>query len=424
MQGNCEVQEVEYAAYIGVDWGDKEHSICLQAADSKRVEEFTVKQKPEVLHDWILQLFARFGGRKVALAIEQTKGAVIHALLAYDFVHVFRIPPKSLANYRKAFACSGAKDDPTDAALLLDWVRLHRDKIKAWVPDDPKTRALQRFVEFRRKLVGERVRLTNMLTQALKDYFPQALKWAGGLDTVMACDFLSKWPTLENIQKAKPEQVRKFYQDHRCRRSDVLEKRLREIAAARPLTEDFAVVTTSITVVRAIVPLVRSLIASIDRVDREIHELFQEHKDHDLFDSFPGAGAALAPRLLSAMGSDRNRFDTAQEVQEFSGIAPVTERSGKSKWIHHRVACPKFLKQSFHEFSGQSIKFSTWARAYYDMQRAQGKEHHAAVRSLAYKWIRVIFRCWKDSTRYNEETYQQRLRMKQSPLLEYLDPAA
>ena len=129
--------------------------------------------------------------------------------------------------------------------------------------------------------------------------------------------------------------------------------------------------------------------------------MFGDHRDHQLFESLPGAGKALAPRLLAAMGSDRNRFELAIEIQQLSGIAPVTESSGKSSWVHRRQACPVFLRQTFHEFAKESIKQSAWARAFYDQQRAKGNQHNAALRSLAFKWIRIIFRCWKDSVPYD-----------------------
>jgi len=415
----------QYAAYIGLDWGDQQHAIALQAAGADQVEEaYTVKQTPESLHDWVLSLRTRFGGRDVIIAIEQSRGAVINVLLGYRFVHVLRVPPKSLARYREAFYPSGAKDDIPDASLLLEWARDHRDKVKVWIPDKPEIRALQKLTEFRRGTVGRRIAITNMLTQSLKEYFPQALSWAGELDTPMACDFLDKWPTLEKLQKAKPAQIRKFYQEHGCRRTEVVQQRLEEIGSARPLTEDSAVISTSITVLETLVPQLRCLIDAIDRIDAQIHKLFNKHEDRDIFDSFPGAGRVMAPRLLAAMGSDRNRYDTALEVQQYSGIAPVTERSGKSKWVHRRFACPKFFRQSFHEFAGLSIRYSSWARAYYQMQINKGKNHHAAVRALAYKWIRIIYRCWQKRVPYNEEIYLEALRRKNAPLLELLEPAA
>jgi transposase len=415
---------VDYAAFVGLDWGSEKHSIALQAAGSKEIERYELKQNPEDLHGWLSRLQDKFGGRFVAVAIEQTKGAVIHALMSYDFVHVFRINPKSMADYRKAFSPGGAKDDPTDADYLLEWVTLHRDRLKPWVPDNPQTRALQRLVEFRREVVNQRVALTNQLTQILKDYFPQALEWAGEIDSVMACDFLSKWPTLEKVKKAKPDTIRTFYRQHGSRSKEVIEERLKAICMAQALTQDATVIGTSVSVVQTIIRVLRPTLENIDRLDKEIHTRFDAHPDMAIFDSFPGAGPALAPHLLAAMGSDRSRFESASEVQQYSGIAPVTARSGKHIWIHRRFACPKFIRQTFHEFAKQSIIWSSWARGYYDMQRDKGKGHHAAVRALAYKWIRIIYRCWKDRVLYDEEIHLNSLRKKGSEILNFIDKAA
>ena len=144
---------------------------------------------------------------------------------------------------------------------------------------------------------------------------------------------------------------------------------------------------------------------------------FGGHPDQALFASFPGAGPVCAPRLAAAFGTDRTRWAAATELQSHSGIAPVTERSGKSLWVHHRLACPKFLKQTFHEYADQSIRFSGWARRYYDQQRGRGNDHHAALRSLAFTWIRILFRCWQDRTPYDEATYLEALRRRGSALV-------
>jgi len=159
------------------------------------------------------------------------------------------------------------------------------------------------------------------------------------------------------------------------------------------------------------------LLSAITQVEKAIAELFPPHPDHALWDSFPGAGAALAPRLLAAFGADRQRFASAVEVQQFAGIAPVTESSGKNCWVHWRWACPQFLRQTLHEFAGCSIPQSAWAKAYYQQQRDRGKSHHAAVRALAFKWIRILYRCWKDHTAYDEHRYLEALARHGSPLL-------
>ena len=61
--------------------------------------------------------------------------------------------------------------------------------------------------------------------------------------------------------------------------------------------------------------------------------------------------AELVPRLLAAFGTRPERFATADDLQAYSGIAPVTERSGKHEMVRFRWACPKFLRQTFHEFA-------------------------------------------------------------------------
>ena len=127
---------------------------------------------------------------------------------------------------------------------------------------------------------------------------------------------------------------------------------------------------------------IRSLIRGVADLDRKIEEAAAAHPDFFIFESLPGAGA-VAPRMLAAFGSQRERYANAAEVQAHSGIAPVTERSGKKKWIHFRWACPKFLRQSFHEWAGHSVAHSQWARTCYPQQRERGKGHHAAVRGLA-----------------------------------------
>src|SRR5439155_1724420 len=263
-------------------------------------------------------------------------------------------------------------DDPDDAQLLLELLTLHHDKLRAWVPDDELTRTLVLLVQYRRQLIDERTSLTNRLTSLLKLYYPQALRWAGGLATQQAGEFLRHWPTLADIQRAPATTLRKFYLAHGCRKAELIEQRLQEIKLAQPLTRDLAVITASVSMVQAIVNQLRALITAVAQMEKQITELFGQHPDHDLFESFPGAGPVLAPRLLTAMGADRQRFSVAREVQQFSGIAPVTERSGQSCWVHWRRACPKFVRQRFHEYAARSIRWSPWAKAFYEQQRQKG----------------------------------------------------
>jgi transposase len=413
---------LEFAAYIGLDWAHEAHAISLRAADSHEVEQYTIKHQPAALAEWVSNLRQRFGGRPIAVALEQARGPLVYALMHYDFLVLFPVNPKMLAKYREAFRLAGAKDDPADADLLRELVTLHRDKLRAWHPDDEQTRLLMLLVEHRRQLSKEQTRLTNRLKELLKLYYPHALSCVGELKTLLACDFLQRWPSLHAAQAASEVELHQFYQAHHCRRSSLIERRVAELKIAQPLTQDQAVITAAVAWVEVITNQLRVVLAGIAKFDVQIAELFASHPDQELFSSFPGAGAVLAPRLLTAMGTDRGRFGTAQQVQEFAGTAPVTERSGKSCWVHWRWACPKFVRQSFHEFAGQSVRFSVWAKAFYQQQRQRGKGHHAALRSLANRWIRIIYRCWQTRQPYCEETYSQALRRRRSPLSKVIQP--
>jgi transposase len=161
--------------------------------------------------------------------------------------------------------------------------------------------------------------------------------------------------------------------------------------------------------VQALVSQLRALLVSIADFDRKIATIFRKHPDRPIFESFPGAGAALAPRLTAAFGTDRDRFQAATEIQEMAGIAPVTEKSGKKSFVHWRYACPKFIRQTFQEFAEHSRRWSKWAKAYYELLKQRGKSHNAAIRALAYKWIRILFRCWKDRQPYRDEIYTNSL---------------
>jgi len=411
---------VEIAAFIGLDWADQKHAITVQESGSDQRHRVTLDQTPEALQSWIQSLRVRFGGKPVAIAVEQKRGALIYALMHVEFFHLYPVNPVAVAKMRQAFYPSGAKDDPDDADLLLDILISHRRHLRVWTPDDALTRSIQLLTEDRRRVVDERTALTNQLTAALKMYFPQALDWFGELHTARACAFLQRWPSLQQLKQATPSSIRKFYKAQGYRGDEKREQLLANIKKAQPLTQDSAVLLSCSMKVHILVQQIALLTEAIERYDEKIAALFAQHDDSTLFGSFPGAGPALAPRLLSAFGSNRNRFELAAEIQQLYGIAPVTEKSGTGIWIHWRRACSKFMRQTFHEFAGRSILQSQWARAFYDQLCKRGKSHHAALRALAFKWIRIMFRCWKTRTPYDEALYFKSLKLRGSPLADEL----
>jgi transposase len=410
----------EFAAFVGIDWADAKHHVCLQAAGSQKREFSVLAHQPDTIDEWVSTLRTRFKEQPVAICLELNKGPIVAALRKYDYLVLFPVNPLTLARYREAFTPSHAKDDPSDAELQLELLLTHRDKLQPLTPQSPEMRALEQLVHHRRRLVGDKVRLTNRLTSALKNYFPQVLQWFRDKDTTIFCDFLTQWPTLKAVQLARRSTLERFFRDHHVRYADVIAHRLDAIKRATPLTTDEGIITPNALLVQALVAQLRVTLHAIGEFDEVIAHRAQRHPDFPLFDALPGAGAVFAPRLLVAFGEPRDRYASADELQRYAGIAPVTERSGNKSWVHWRLQCPTFLRQTFVEWAAESTRHSFWARAYYQQQRDKSASHQAAVRALAFKWIRILFRCWQNRTRYEEALYLNALKRRGAPLLHSL----
>jgi transposase len=411
---------ITLAAFIGIDWADTEHTVCLRIPGSSEMETLVLSQEPEALAEWAVGLKARFGDRPVGLCLEQSRGALIYALSQYPWLVLYPINPKSLAKYRESLYPSRAKSDPADAVLLCEFLIKHQDRLRPWRAEDADTRQLRLLLENRETLVDDRTRLSNRLRDALKLYFPQVLEWGGPLTKPMSWDFLLKWNTLPEIQKVNKKKLLNFFYAHQVRRGDQINGLYERVQSAQALVTDRALVDPSVIMVRSLCRQLQAIQASIDQYDREIETRYARHPEKGLFEHLPGAGKVIGPRLVAAFGRDRQKYEDAGEIQKMSGMAPVVEASGKSAWTHWRWAAPAFLRQTFHEFAAHSIPRCAWAKAFYDLQRQRGKGHHAAVRSLAFKWIRILYRCWKNNVPYDENRYVQQLHVHGSPLLKFL----
>jgi len=408
--------EPEWAAFVAIDWADQKHYWKLVAAGSQKPEQGELNNTPEAVAVWAADLNVRFGGRPVAVCLEQSRGSLVYMLLKFPQLVLFPVHPKMAASMREAFHPSGSKGDPSDTAVLLTILLCHREQLRRLKPDTAETRLLQRLVEQRRLMVNEKTRQSNRLTACLKLYFPQILQWFDEVTSPLVAALLERWPSLSELQRAHDGTLRKVFHQHNCRSEERIQQRIDAIRQAVPATTDSAVLDGEAMAAGGFIALIATLRANIAALDERIAKAFTAHPEMALWNCLPGAGAALAPRLLVAFGTDRQRYAQAHEMECYSGIAPVRAASGQSEWIHFRWACPQFLRQTFHEFAGHSIVRSKWARAYYESQMSKGKSHHAVVRALAFKWIRVLFRCWKNRTPYDEPVYCQSLQKRNSPL--------
>jgi transposase len=406
----------EFAAFVGIDWADAKHDICFQAVGGDTREFSRLEHQPEAIAVWARALQERFAGHPVAVGLELTTGPLVSAVRKYAFLVLCPVNPSTLAKDREAFTPSHAKDDPTDAELQLELLLKHRDKLQPLVPQSAAIRALEQLVEHRRRLVGDKARLTS----TLNNYFPHVLQWCEDKDTTLFCDFLTQWPTLEAAQLARRATLERFFRAHHVRYTNVIDTRLQAIKNAIPLTTDEGVIAPHALLGQALVARLRVRRHAIADFDHAIAQRAQSHPDFPLFAALPGAGAVFAPRRLVAFGEQRERYASADDLQKYAGSAPGTERSGNKTWVHWRWQCPTFLRQTSVEWAAESLRHSFWARTYYQQQRDKGTSHQAAVRALAFKWLRLLFRCWQDRTPYAESVYRNALKHRGSPLLRNL----
>jgi transposase len=396
-----------YQATVGIDWADQKHDVFVRFTNGDSYRR-KIGSRPEAIQEWLLELRSACAEGKIAIAVEQRRGALFYQLCTHlHWIDLYPINPHSLSSFRLTFFSSRAKDDPVDSRLLEELVRTHCDRLRLYQPVTTTERKLDLYCRQRRSLLDLATKTELKLVSTLKQYFPLVVNLfaAVGMKSDIALDFLSRWQTLQELRRAKTHTVRSFFYAHNSRSQSLIKKRLQQIAEAHEVTDDHALTEPMILTTKCLVGQLRQFKQSINEFDRKIKELFKSHPDHFLFETLPGAGEKLAPRLLSLFGSDRSRWTDATDLQKYSGIAPVVERSGKSLWVHRRLSRPIFVCQTFHEFAQQSTRFSSWADQFYRRQREKGKSHHSAIRSLAFKWIRIVFACWKANTPYDESLY-------------------
>ena len=327
---------------IGLDRSDTKADLHLVNTRTGQRRSVTIDTAPEALWEWLLELRQDHPQARVAICLEQPAVHLIAFLEAYEWICLYPINPITLQKYREAFVTSRAKDDSKDALYLAELLLSHHAKLKAWAPEDSQTRAVQQQVFHRRAVVDERTGLTNRLQALLKQYFPQALCFCGeDLWRPLATRFLLKWPSLQAVQKAKLSTLKQFYYLNGSRSTRLLDQRLALLQKAVPVTDEAALIESFVLRVQLVCRQLQLVVQTIKEYDTQIAAAFAGHPDREIFASLPGAGPVLAPRLLCSMGSQRERFEHATNLQHYTGIAPVTKQSGGSRYTHRRYLCPK-----------------------------------------------------------------------------------
>jgi transposase len=387
--------------YAGFDWAKDHHDVVVVNPQGKIVKDLTFEHSAEGWTQW-KELVAAYPG--LAVAIETNQGAAIEQLLQSG-VAVYPVNPKSAERYRDRKAPSGTKTDYLDSWSLADALRVDGHGWRALKALDPLIHELRLLCRDEVELISKRTELVNQLQAALHEYYPAALEAFEDWTTSPSWSFVQKFPTPELLQKAGRRKWESFLHVHRLYRPELNEKRLQIFAKAHELCGSPAVTRAKSRLALALIKLLNALETQLQDYRKEIQRLFEEHPDHDLFGSLPGAGAKLAPRLLSEVGSDRSLFENAQALQCYVGTAPVSFQSGQVNQVHVRFMCNKSFRYTVHLWADLSRKFCSWAQVYYQQLRAKGKTHATALRCLGQRWLKILWKMWQTQTRYNADLH-------------------
>jgi len=409
------MERVTKPRWASVDWGNERHAVCVLDAEGKEVEAFETPHTAEGLDEMIGRL--RRAGTIVGVAVETTRNLVVQKLLEAGFV-VYPINPKLSHAWREGWKVAAGKDDRSDAWVLAEGLRQHHDRLRPFQPDDPRTRELRLLCADESRLIADRTGLVNRLQAALKEYYPQGLAWFEDWSKPTAWDFVLAFPTPEALGRAGRKKLYGFLKSHCIGLHPIWQERVEARASGPAWPSDPATVEAKSFLAVALAKELRTLQGSLDLYRERIEKLYGDHPDSSLFSSLPGAGPKLAPRLLIHFGTDRRRYDSAQSLQQLSGTVPVTVQSGRSKRVRMRRECQRDFRNTLHLFAFLSLKRSTWARAFYDRCRRGGQSNALALRNLARKWIRILYRMWQDRVLYDETRYLASLIRRRSPLVQ------
>jgi len=386
--------------FVGIDWASERHAVCVLDDAGRKATAFVIAHTADGF-DQLAARLRRYGDPGgLPVAIERPDGRLVDRLLEAGHP-VVPVQPNAIKAWRDAEVLSGAKSDPSDAALIAEYLRLRQHRLRVLAPFSPETRALRAVVRTRDDLVDQRVAASNQLGACLEAFWPGAKAIFADLASPITLDFLTRYPTPESAASLGERRLVAFLTKHGyCGRRSPGELLARLRAAPAGLTGTVEAEARRDTVL-AMVKVLRALVAAIKDLDRSVVAHLGEHPDGEIFTSLPRSGRINAAQVLAEWGDCRQAYADAEAVACLAGATPVTNQSGKHTTVSFRWACNKRFRRAICTFADNSRHASPWAAKLYADALARGCDHPHAVRVLARAWIRVIWRCWVDQVPYD-----------------------
>lgn len=395
--------------FFGIDWSHTHHDACFLNEHGQVLSRLTVPHTAAGLAQ-LEAGRAKLGvtPSECCVGLETAHTLLIDFLWDQSYSHVFVIPPGAIKGARRRYRQTNAHTDQSDAWLIADVMRTDPGTLLPWRPDSLLVRQLRTKVSLLHYLTQEIVRTGNRLRAVLTRYYPAALQVFHDPVSPIVLHFLQEFPTPAAASQLTRQAFGQFVRSHRYRQSEAVVTRCyARLQAPFPVANPDTVAAYQ----EEAVWLAQHLLTMVEhkKVElRRLHVLFEQHPDHVLFASLPGAGEFLAPALLAKFGDDRDRFPDSTSVQALAGTCPVTEQSGQQRRVYFRQACDHEFRVIAQQWARESLSQSSWAATYWQAVRQRSRSTSHAYRCLANRWLAIAWKCWQTRRPYDEAYHLQR----------------
>jgi hypothetical protein len=396
--------------FVGDDWGEAQHDVTILDEQGRQIGRLSIADTVEGARR-LQDLVADHADtpEDVVVGIETAHGLLPQFLVAAGF-EMYVINPLGASRYRERHAVSGAKSDAGDSKMLADLVRTDRHNHRRYLGDSDLAAAVKVLARSHKELIWSRQRHLNQLRSTLRVYYPAILGIVDELGSAEALALLHRASTPAEGRSLSQSKIRTLVEGAGRKRGvearvQAIQQALRSAQLEAPplLTRAYG------TSVRALVAMVRAASDQIAGLEAELTQSFETHPDAEIIRSLPGLGAVLGARVLAEFGDEPTRFVDARARKNYAGTSPITRASGKRKVVAARYVRNQWLADTLDRWAFCSLTASPGARRYYDTLRARGQGHHAALRTLANRWVGVLHACLVSRQRYVEEIAWPRL---------------
>lgn len=416
---------------VGIDWAESFHDVALGRPGEGVIEQFRIEHSAAGVGRLVARcLDLETDPADVRIVLETRHGILVETLADAGFT-VLPVNPDIVARRRGP---AKKKDDAEDARICCLLALDQFLELRKLVPHGDLVGELRAIARDDERAARDERRLLNRLRADLLATFPAALVIAGDdLGSPVLLRLLARWPSHDQLAALDPADIIAFARAARHGWPDRFAARIADaLAADRLPVKDYLIRAKTGTIALTATQLLA--IRDQRRVwERRMAELLLGSPRHgrakqpkepdpgkaipggDIYLSFPGLGDRLAARIAGEIGDDITQFDTPNGLQCYGGTAPVTRRSGRSEFVvARRLAHNHYLGTAVHQWAFCSLSRSTWAREFYDAKIAAGKSHHSALRTLANRWLEILWYCLVKDVHYDETIHirnrQQALR--------------